>query len=47
VSIDDNEHLANQYDIEAVPTLLLFRAGKLVKKMEGFEGKAKLRKWVG
>ena len=47
VDIDDNEDLANQYDIEAVPTLLLFKAGKLVKKMDGFEGKAKLRKWLG
>ncbi len=46
IDIDNNEDLANQYNIEAVPTLLLFNAGKLVKKMEGFEGKAKLKKWL-
>ncbi len=47
VDFDENEDLAERYGVEAVPMLMLFKAGKLVKKMEGFEGKKKLREWAG
>lgn len=47
VDIDDNEDLARSLGVEAVPTLIRFEKGKVVKTMEGFEGEDELRKWVG
>lgn len=35
VNIDDFEHLATEYRIEAVPTLLLFKEGKVVEQLVG------------
>lgn len=36
VNVDDNEELANQYKIESIPTLILFKDGKPIKEHIGF-----------
>jgi thioredoxin 1 len=35
LNIDDSKRLAKQYDIQAVPTLLFFKDGRLVEKVVG------------
>lgn len=36
VNVDDNEELANEYGIESIPTLILFKEGKIIKEHIGF-----------
>ena len=36
VNIDQNPDKASEYDVEVVPTLLVFKDGKMVKKSEGY-----------
>jgi thioredoxin 1 len=35
LNIDDSKRLAKQYDIQAVPTLLFFKDGRVVEKVVG------------
>jgi thioredoxin 1 len=37
VNVDDNQNLARRYGVRSIPTLLLFKAGKLVKTMVGVQ----------
>jgi thioredoxin 1 len=43
VNIDNNPGLAGRYQVHAVPTLLIFHAGKPVKRIEGVVPEARLR----
>ncbi|MEG0074165.1 MAG: thioredoxin [Clostridia bacterium] len=40
VNIDDNMNIAAEYNIEVVPTLVVFKDGKVVKTSEGYMDKA-------
>ena len=42
VNIDDNQSMATQYNIRAIPALLLFRDGEVKKQQIGAVGKAEL-----
>lgn len=44
INIDDEQTLAMNYGIEAVPTLLVFKDGKLVNKSIGYIEKEKIEK---
>ena len=46
VNIDDNEEVALRYDVEAIPTLLIFDSGKLLNKNVGFVSKDKILNMV-
>ena len=46
VDVDDNEDLAESWDVEAVPTVLFFAAGEKKGVMEGFTGPSRLKKFV-
>ena len=35
VNVDDNPHLAAQYGIRSIPTVLLFKAGQVVDQTVG------------
>ena len=35
VNIDNNPRLAGRFQVSAVPTLLVFRGGRMVKRIEG------------
>jgi len=35
INVDVNAYLANKYDVVSIPTILLFRNGKLVKRFVG------------
>ena len=43
VNIDNNPGLAGRYQVSAVPTLLVFRNGQVVKRIEGAVPEAHLR----
>lgn len=36
VDIDKNQDLAYEYEIEVVPTMLIFKDGKIAQRMEGY-----------
>ena len=43
VNIDEHPVLAQQYDVQSIPTLLLFKGGQPVARATGFQGEAALR----
>ncbi|MEM7772722.1 MAG: thioredoxin [Cyanobacteria bacterium P01_E01_bin.6] len=42
LNIDENNALASKYDVQAIPTLLLFQHGQLVDRVVGLTSKATL-----
>ncbi len=42
VNVDENAELSSQYGIMGVPTLILFKQGKQMETMVGFQPKGKL-----
>lgn len=43
VNVDENGDIAMQYNISSIPTLLIFKGGKLVAQMMGAQPKPKLQ----
>jgi len=43
VNIDDNNEIAAEYNIRAIPTMLLFKGGQLVDQIVGLTPKAALK----
>ncbi|MBP7826957.1 MAG: thioredoxin [Verrucomicrobia bacterium] len=43
VNIDDDQSLATQYGVRAIPTLLLFQGGEVVQQMVGAKSKRELK----
>ncbi len=46
VNVDDNEDIASKFDVEAIPTLLIFEDGSLKNKNVGFVSELKLKDLV-
>lgn len=42
INIDEEQNMAIKYEIEAVPTMLVFKNGELKKKVEGYLPKEEL-----
>lgn len=42
LDVDEQPALANKYEIKVIPTLLVFKGGKVVQKFEGLQAKEKL-----
>jgi thioredoxin 1 len=42
VDVDENQQIAQQFGIRSIPTLLLFKGGKVVEQLVGAMPKAKL-----
>lgn len=42
VDIDESVALAMKYSVEVVPTLIIFKGGKIVKTLEGFRSEKEL-----
>lgn len=47
VDVDEEEILASEFNVESIPTLLLFENGKLVKRQVGFLPKNALKGFIG
>lgn len=43
VNADENFKLANFYRLKNLPTIMLFRNGQLMQKLDGFENRDRLR----
>ena len=46
INIDEEPELASQFEIMSVPTILLFKGGKLVDKTVGFKPKGALLQFL-
>ncbi len=46
LNVDDNMGVASRYNIRGIPTLLLFKGGKVVEQRVGAVGKSELQKMV-
>jgi thioredoxin 1 len=42
MEVDPNPNTVSQYKIEGIPTLILFRDGEMIDRIEGAVGKAKI-----
>ena len=47
VDIDQNEDLANEYNIYSIPCLIIFQDGKEIKRNVGLISKDELKEFVG
>ena len=46
IDVDESASLAKNYGIMSVPTLLLFKDGKLIDQRSGFMRKEELTRWI-
>ena len=46
IDVDQNQALAKNYGIMSVPTLMLFKNGKLIDTKHGFMPKDELTNWI-
>lgn len=46
VNIDENPETPSKYGIMSIPTLLLFKEGKLVSTQIGLQQKSELKSWI-
>jgi thioredoxin 1 len=46
VNADANLKLANTYRLKSLPTVLLFEQGRLVSRLEGFNGREEWRRFL-
>ena len=46
IDVDKNEELAKEYGIMTIPTLILFKDGKIVQKKVGFTPKEIINSWI-
>jgi len=46
VNVDDNQEIAAQYGIRSIPTLMIFKDGKLAATKVGAGSKSDLQKWI-
>lgn len=42
VNVDDEEELAQEFDVSSIPTLIVFKDGKMVNRSVGYMGKAEV-----
>ncbi len=47
VNIDEYPNIASEYGILSLPTLLVFKNGKLIDSKIGALSKAKIKEWLG
>jgi len=43
VNVDDNSKVAMAYNVSSIPTLMVFKSGRLVQQMMGVQPKARLQ----
>jgi len=46
VNVDEQNELAEEYQISSIPTIILFKQGKAVNKVIGFRTKEELRRII-
>jgi thioredoxin 1 len=46
VNVDENNEVTAEHAVGAIPTLLFFKGGELVKRVSGLQTEASLKQWV-
>ncbi len=46
VNIDESPNTSNKFSVQSVPTMLLFKNGKMVKEISGLQSKEFILDWV-
>lgn len=46
VNVDENPKTATQYGIRGIPTLLLFKGGKVIQQLVGVKSKMEIQKFI-
>lgn len=46
LNVDDNPNVAQQFGISSIPTILLFRGGRVVQKFVGVQPKSRLQEAI-
>ncbi|MDX1963762.1 MAG: thioredoxin [Pirellulales bacterium] len=46
VNVDDNQNYATQYQVESIPTLIIFKGGQPVERILGARPKAMLQQMI-
>ena len=46
LNVDENPHTAGAYGIRSIPTLMLFKSGKLESTKVGAAPKGELKRWI-
>jgi len=46
IDVDKNMEIAQEYSVMSIPTLILFKNGKLIDKKNGFMTKELLLEWI-
>lgn len=46
MNVDENQDTASKYSIMSIPSILIFKKGKLVKTMVGAQGKESFKKGI-
>ncbi|MFV0287889.1 MAG: thioredoxin [Mycoplasmatales bacterium] len=47
VDVDEYQEIASEYDVMSMPTMLLFKEGKLIDQKIGLTTKEDLQTWIG
>lgn len=47
LNVDENRETASSYDVMSIPTLIIFKDGKVVKQLVGLQNKDNLREELG
>lgn len=46
VNVDDEGEIAEAFGIESIPTIMLFKSGKLVAKAVGYQPEQAIKNWI-
>ena len=46
VNVDEEQDLATEFNVLSIPTLVIFKNGKIVKSTVGFHSKSELEKMI-
>jgi thioredoxin 1 len=46
LNVDESQAIAAKYNIQSIPTLLMFKGGEIASKHIGFQGRQKLEQWI-
>jgi thioredoxin 1 len=46
LNVDDNPAVAQEYGVMSIPTMILFKGGRVVAKTMGFQPEPKLREFI-
>lgn len=46
INVDENPQISQHYEISSIPTLMLFKEGKIVSRQAGAMAEPQLRQWL-